>query len=50
MDRGAWQATVHSVTKSQTQLKHLSTQHIVSTSTEISSGGFASFYFLASSM
>ena len=27
MDRGAWWATVHSVTKSQTQLKQLSTQH-----------------------
>ena len=25
MDRGGWQATVHSVTKSQTQLKRLST-------------------------
>ena len=25
MDRGAWQATVHRVTKSQTQLKRLST-------------------------
>ena len=28
MDRGAWQATVHSVTKSQTQLKWLSTAHV----------------------
>ena len=27
MDRGAWQATVHRVTKSRTQLKQLSTQH-----------------------
>ena len=27
MDRGAWQATVQSVTKSQTQLRPLSTQH-----------------------
>ena len=27
MDRGAWQATGHRVTKSQTQLKRLSTQH-----------------------
>ena len=26
MDRGAWQATVHRVTKSQKQLKQLSTQ------------------------
>jgi len=26
MDRGAWQATVHRVTKSQTQVKKLSTQ------------------------
>ena len=26
MDRGAWQATVHRVTKSWTQPKHLSTQ------------------------
>ena len=26
MDRGAWQATVHSVTKSQTWLKQLSTR------------------------
>ena len=26
MDRGAWRATVHGVTKSQTQLKRLSTQ------------------------
>ena len=25
MDKGAWQATVHGVTKSQTQLKRLST-------------------------
>ena len=25
MDRGAWQATVHGVAKSQTQLKQLST-------------------------
>ena len=25
MDRGAWQATVHGVTKSWTRLKHLST-------------------------
>ena len=30
MDRGAWQATVHGVTKSQTQLKRLSTHiHIL---------------------
>ena len=30
MDRGAWQATVHEVTKSQTQLKQLSTyMHVV---------------------
>ena len=27
MDRGAWQATVHGVAKSQTRLKRLSTQH-----------------------
>ena len=27
MDRGAWQATVHGATKSQTRLKRLSTQH-----------------------
>ena len=27
MDRGAWWATVHRVTKNQTQLKHLSTHH-----------------------
>ena len=27
MDRGAWQATVHRVTKSQTRLKQLSTTH-----------------------
>ena len=27
MDRGAWWATVHRVTKSRTQLKRLSTQH-----------------------
>ena len=27
MDRGAWQAIVHGVTKSWTQLKRLSTQH-----------------------
>ena len=27
MDKGSWQATVHGVTKSQTQLKQLSTQH-----------------------
>ena len=27
MDRGAWWATVHNVTKSHTQLKQLSTQH-----------------------
>ena len=31
MDRGAWWATVHRVTKSQTQLKRLSTQHVVLT-------------------
>ena len=33
MDRGAWQATVHGIAKSQTQLKHLSTQtcHIIVT-------------------
>ena len=29
MDRRTWCATVHSVAKSQTQLKRLSTQHIV---------------------
>ena len=29
MDRGAWLATIHRVTKSQTGLKQLSTQHIV---------------------
>ena len=50
MDRGAWRATVHSAAKRQTQLKQLSIQHIVSTSTEISRGGFGRFYFLASSM
>ena len=50
MDRGAWQATAHSAAKSQTWLKQLSIQHIVSTSTEISTGGFGSFYFLASSI
>ena len=27
MDRGAWRATVHSIVKSQTQLKRLSTPH-----------------------
>ena len=27
MDRGAWQAAVHRVTKSRTRLKRLSTQH-----------------------
>ena len=27
MDRGAWRATVHGATKSQTRLKRLSTQH-----------------------
>ena len=27
MNRGAWQATVHGVAKSRTQLKRLSTQH-----------------------
>ena len=27
MERGAWRATVHGVTKSQTQLKQLSAQH-----------------------
>ena len=36
MDRGAWQATVHRVTKSQTQLKQLSTH----TSEHISWGWF----------
>ena len=50
MDRGAWWAIFHRVAKSQTQLKQLSIQHIVSTSTEISRGGFGRFYFLASSM
>ena len=29
MDRGAWWATVHGVTKSQTRLKRLSTQHVL---------------------
>ena len=29
MDKGAWQATVHRVTKSQTQVKKLSTQAII---------------------
>ena len=29
MDRGAWQATVHGVTKNQTQLKRLSRQMLV---------------------
>ena len=29
MDRGAWQATVHGVTKSQTQVKKLGTQTII---------------------
>ena len=29
MDRGTWQATVHSVAKSQTQLKQLSTRAII---------------------
>ena len=29
MHRGAWQATVHSVTKSKTQLKGMSIQHKV---------------------
>ena len=29
MDRGAWWATVHRVSKSQTQLKQLSTQHFI---------------------
>ena len=28
MERGAWQATVHGVTKSQTQLKQLSTAQL----------------------
>ena len=28
MDRGAWWATVHRVTESQTRLRQLSTQHI----------------------
>ena len=30
MDRGAWWATVHGVTKSQTQLKQISMQHVLS--------------------
>ena len=30
MDRGAWRATVHEVSKSQTQLKQLSTAQISS--------------------
>ena len=30
MDRGAWQATVHRLTKSQTQLKQLSTAQTLS--------------------
>ena len=29
MDRGAWQATVHGITKSRTQLKRLSTHAIL---------------------
>ena len=36
MDRGAWQATVHGFTKSQTQLKRLSTHPL--SSKEINSG------------
>ena len=35
MDRGAWQATVHGVTKSWTRLKWLSTHHQVSMSSGI---------------
>ena len=31
MDKGAWQATVRRVTKSQTQLKQLSTAHMCKT-------------------
>ena len=29
MDRGAWQATVHRVTKNQTRLKQFSTAHVI---------------------
>ena len=36
MDRGAWQATVHSVTQGQTQLKRLS----LHTHTPVQSGGY----------
>ena len=35
MDRGAWQATVHRVTKSQTLLKQLSTTHESNSKSEI---------------
>ena len=34
MDRGAWRATVHGVTKSRTQLKQLSTQAQITSNKE----------------
>ena len=39
MDRGAWLATVHGFTKSQTRLKRLSTQVHVEVVNPIGSGG-----------
>ena len=39
MDRGAWLATVHGFTKSQTRLKRLSTQVHVEVVNSIGSGG-----------
>ena len=42
MDRGAWQAMVHRVTKSWTPLEPLSTQH---TQVRIASSSSSSFFF-----
>ena len=44
MDRGAWQATVHRVTKSWTRLKQLSTQHTYThTNSKVEQGSVKAF-------
>ena len=44
MDRGAWQATVHRVTKSWTRLKQLSTQHTSThTNSKVEQGSVKAF-------
>ena len=44
MDRGAWQATVHRVTKSWTRLERLSTQHMSThTNSKVEQGSVKAF-------